>query len=66
MSDKANFNSMGNDFTVRFGLDDLSGRAKHQLFRALLESSGVLTEGPVSEDVEKFLTRVMNNLWEQK
>jgi hypothetical protein len=66
MENKAHFNSMGNDFSVKFGLDDLSGRAKSALFRALLEQSGVLAGLVTGSEAEKVLTAAMTNLWNAK
>ena len=66
MSNKAHFDSLGNDFSVRFGLDDLSGRAKSSLFRALLNQSGVLDGLVTGSEAEQILTRAMSALWELK
>lgn len=66
MSNKAVLDSFGNEFSVRFGLDDLSGRAKASLFRSLLIAGGVMDEIVAGSGAEALLTKAMNNLWEQK
>ena len=66
MITKAHFDSLGNEFSVRFGLDDLSGRAKSSLFRALLSQSGVLDDLVTGSEAEQILTKAMTALWEQK
>ncbi len=63
METKAHFNSIGNDFSVKFGLDDLSGRAKASLLRALLDQSGVLSSVKPDSEAAAVLNQAVNNLW---
>lgn len=65
MNDKAHFNSMGNDFSVRFGLDDLSGRAQSALLRALLDKAGVLNEVAKGGEAEFILNKAIQTLWDK-
>jgi len=61
---KANFNSLGNDFSVNFSIDDLSGRAQANLLRALIEKSCVIPER--GSEAEKVVNQMISALWERQ
>lgn len=63
MTNRANFDTIGNDFSVRFGLDDLSGRAKANLLWALLDQAGVRAEIVPGADAAEVIQKAMDVLW---